>query len=116
MPRSHLRGRVEPEVDNRAAGMVPSRGHEGRAVLLGPSRPNEWRQDMSIRTRLKRLEEKPRSCPECGNTPPRVRAYYPDEGEHPPDAERCPGCGRELLIALRVVYEDVPPRGEGYKL
>jgi hypothetical protein len=72
---------------------------------------------MSIRNRLKRLEETPRSCPECQNIPrPSIRAYFPDKGEKPPEAERCPGCGRELLIALRVVEEDVPPasqKGEG---
>ena len=43
---------------------------------------------------------------ECGWKSPAVRAVYP--GDERPEPERCPGCGCERVIMLRVLYE-----GEG---
>ena len=57
------------------------------------------------RGRLRRLEGVP-ACRECGGKPPTVRALYP--GDERPEPERCPGCGRERVMVLRVLYE-----GEG---
>jgi hypothetical protein len=67
---------------------------------------------MSIKNRLARLEaENAKSCPKCAHTPRRVAGYYPERGEEPPAPESSPECGRELLVVLRIVHEDV--RGEG---
>ncbi len=62
---------------------------------------------MSIESRIRRLEGSPTSrCPECRDKPQKVRAFY--SSEEKPAPERCPSCGRELEVILRVMYE-----GEG---
>ncbi len=63
---------------------------------------------MSIKDRLRRLETGNGSCSECGNAPPAIHAFYPDEEEPEPDSFACPKCGRALGVVVRVVYE-----GEG---
>jgi hypothetical protein len=61
---------------------------------------------MSIsRDKLRRLERNMPACSACQDKTQTLRAYYPDKGEHPPKPERCEESGRELLIAVRVVYD-----------
>ena len=61
---------------------------------------------MSFKDRIRRLEGRDGpGCQECRNKPVAIQAYYPDEGEHAPERECCPECGRSLGIILRVTYD-----------
>ena len=63
---------------------------------------------MSLRNRLRRLQNDRRDCPECYHKPQIVNPYYPGEGEELPTPPACESCGRSLGAVIRVVYE-----GEG---
>jgi len=66
---------------------------------------------VSIKARLRTLEGRDGpGCPECYRKPQKIYAYYPAEGEHAPEPERCTRCGRALGVVFRVVYEG---EGEG---
>jgi hypothetical protein len=72
----------------------------------------------SIDSRLRRLEERGGSCPECGLPPGGhgriavINEERPEKGFDGDPDERCSGCGRFLYTVLRVVYDD-PPDEEG---
>ena len=71
---------------------------------------------MGLSHRLRRLEASasalaPRPCPECGATPGeahRVVLAPIDLDEHRPlpGPERCPGCGRRLIVRLGPITLD----------
>jgi DNA-directed RNA polymerase subunit RPC12/RpoP len=71
---------------------------------------------VGIDSRLRRLEEQGRRCPECGLPPDGPREIAVINEEHPEESfdgdpeERCPRCGRSLYTVIRVVYSD---EGEG---
>ena len=71
-------------------------------------RSQGWELGMSIRGRLRRLEDESRGCPECHLKPQVNYVGYP--GEELPDPEHCPRCGRPLGFVIQVVYEG---EGEG---
>jgi hypothetical protein len=57
-----------------------------------------------IKGRLRRLEESRHgACPECYQKPKTVLAYYPEQGESPPEVPTCPECGRPLAFVVCVV-------------
>jgi hypothetical protein len=66
----------------------------------------------SIEGRLRRLEERDDSCPECGLTPGGhgritvINEQLPGESFAGDPDERCARCGRSLYTVLRVVYGD----------
>jgi hypothetical protein len=60
-----------------------------------------------IKSRLKALEESRHGrCPECYQKPKTVLAYYPEQGESPPEVPTCPSCGRSLAHVIQVVHDD----------
>jgi hypothetical protein len=61
---------------------------------------------VSIRERLRRLEDRGPSCPECRLSPEVPLVVYPDEGDPTPEPECCPKCGRSLGFVIQVVYEE----------
>jgi hypothetical protein len=71
----------------------------------------------SIDSRLRRLEERGDSCPECGLSAAARRpiaVVYPDDSDKGFDGdahEVCAACGESLYTVLRVVYD--ADRGEG---
>jgi hypothetical protein len=71
----------------------------------------------SIDSRLRRLEERGDSCPECGLSAAARRpiaVVYPDDSDKGFEGDpytSCTWCGHALYAVLRVVYD--ADRGEG---
>ena len=72
---------------------------------------------MGIDSRLRRLEERGGSCPECGLSPNGhgymavIYEEHPEKSSDGDPDERCGRCGRPLYTVLRVVYDG--EEGEG---
>jgi hypothetical protein len=73
----------------------------------------------SIDSRLRRLEERGDSCPECGLSAAARRpiaVVYPDDPDKSFDGdthEACAACGEPLYTVLRVVYDSTAGEERG---
>ena len=72
----------------------------------------------SIDSRLRRLEDRGDSCPDCGlsaGVRRPIAVVYPDEADKGFEGdpyEACAACGEALYVVIRVVY-DTPGPVEG---